>query len=371
MDDRVMTLTRMLGFDKNIEQEYQRLISLAYRVEYSAGKKAGIYGYYSFEYLYGYLYDEHRGKLVSSKYKDYKFKYYFDIYNQLILTEVYSQNDIVSKIFFYNYDHKKIVYYFTNNKLSLIGECKFNELNLPERYIYSNNFHNNKIYTFKEQLYEYTDREIIINYNINILNSKDDSLQDFDAFEYRLPISIIDSRKQSFFCDVNEEYLYSFLKKRIIEIIQSWEIENGYAISILINGDADIILEYNEDKAQPLNSKKRWNYIYWNLGNYNVLTNLEEREMFRQVLIEIDNQKRKDYSLNDLIDNPIVINILIKIINEIRYEEVILNKFKKEVPILIHDLELSNISIALTKQVNEKKLIADFIKWYKNDFHTN
>ncbi len=143
------------------------------------------------------------------------------------------------------------------------------------------------------------------------------------------------------------------------------DVKNGYALSLLISGK-NLELDYNEEseKNKDLISEERWNYAFWDQVNSKKIFN--EKEIFIDWLDYIDYKKDKFYSIKELIYHPVFKKILINVLNDIRNEGIIKDKFGKEVLIIIHDLEYYDDINALTKKVNEKELLTNFFIWYKN-----
>lgn len=374
MDENINLLNDLILKSKiAITKEYQKFIDNSVREEYSIGLNTGIFGYYSPEHLEDLMIiNQSRGKLVNPQKKKFDFKYYFDKNNELILTERhYRDIEDIDIIFFYNYPDRKKIYYFSSFKyLYLVGECTYDELNRLKRYIYTDCIINKKMLNYIEQLYEYTNDEVIIKYNVNVEPSL--MLPDgrMVAEEYRYPLSILfnKSTPKNNKLITNKD-IYNLLKNKIIEIIQSWNVKNGYAISVLIHGISTISLDYNEENEDnaDIHSEKRWNYALWEQHNYKVLKTNKEMELLQNWLNVIDIQFNEDYSINNLIDNDHFTDIIIKIMNEVRNEGLIKKVFGKEVPIIIHNLEYCDHVINLTKRVNDKKLLTDFIQWYQKD----
>jgi len=372
MNDKIILLNQLLEVKKDLKKEYQKFIDMSVRVEYSIGETYGPFGYYSSEYLGDFLLGGSRGKLVDSKAKKIDFKYYFDNNNDLILIERFFNGNVSDQIFFYKYNRKKEIYYFNiydnsiynySNKLYLVGVCFYDELNRLMKYIYTDYLINNQVLNYRELKYEYFKDELVIKFCIyshpnphtwpdgRIINE-----------EYRYPIKNNKTKKL-----IKDKEMYNFLKKRVIEIIESWTVENGYAISLIICESSSVSLDYNEENENnvDIHSEKRWNYAFWNQHDYEVTKSYEEKELLQNWLIYLDNKNGEDYSICNLIDNPHFTDMVVKIMNEIRKEGLISKTFGKEVPIIIHDLDYHDHMVKLTKLVNDQYLIDDFIKWYE------
>lgn len=164
------------------------------------------------------------------------------------------------------------------------------------------------------------------------------------------------------------EQLYQDIKSTI----ESWEESDIYAISFFvyeINEETQtpiLTLGYNTEE-QYLDSldeeedtqEVRWNYSYW-LQNQEYMFGYDETE-------EIVKAWLSEQSLSDTDDEDVLekefIKQLIFVAQELHNNNIIKKHFKKDIPILIHELEYYDKIAHQTELANPKGVADDFISW--------
>lgn len=199
-----------------------------------------------------------------------------------------------------------------------------------------------------------------------------------DVGKYEFEYSEDGSYKAGFYCAGNERYPYNRIKPYIKEILSGKKSERKkinlkeavckilnekinninekdlYAISIFIDDDdgvvTDFSINYNCEK-DCLNAGKydeeRWNYACW--------TGSEES------LIDII------YATGEECRKIKLKNIVTKFAKELQEQGVLKERFKKDIPIIIHDYEYSKVYLKATKECNVNGEAEDFFKWYNEE----
>lgn len=175
------------------------------------------------------------------------------------------------------------------------------------------------------------------------------------------------------------EYLYCKIKP----IIEGWDEEGIYAISFFvhINGVLDkfpyFAISYNteEDCSHSSQlSEERWNYAFWRQDENEIIGNEQSINILLQWYKEnnIKNIGQEDEELMyDVEHNYIgkgpngyyeLLQIISDVAKRLHNEKVIINTFKKEIPIIIHDLEYTWYELEATKRANPSGLVDMFLK---------
>ena len=177
------------------------------------------------------------------------------------------------------------------------------------------------------------------------------------------------------------------LKQLIERTILSWEEDNIYAISLYVNDDEDnpckptVILGYNTEEEYKDNLQytdeleARWNYAFW-VQNEELFFGIDDtaEDVKRWVL---DNgfkyyectkkiPKKKYESLENI--TIAFVNMLVEIVKEIHASDLLKNKFGKELPILIHELEYYDVIAEQNIEANGIELVKEFVKFCTQDY---
>ena len=154
---------------------------------------------------------------------------------------------------------------------------------------------------------------------------------------------------------------------KIKPIISSWTEDDIYAISFFVDDEADnpceptFTLGYNTEREynSALNSaydelEARWNYAFWQQNEELVFGVGNTSEIVKQWILDkglpyltydemFQGDPIKNYS--NIFDKRFekitieFVNVLINVVKELHETEFIKNKFGKEIPIIIHELE--------------------------------
>ena len=175
--------------------------------------------------------------------------------------------------------------------------------------------------------------------------------------------------------------LQKYLTKKIQDVILSWDEEEIYAISFFVysnesfeyNGISNVTefyVSYNTESdckgVGPL-SEKRWNYAFWRKNEAPIIQARKDDEGMRILFDwyreqELENIGYEDTNLcydsgmNYVGTGPIgyyeLLNEITAVAKKMQENGFIKNKFKKAVPIIIHDLEYSWYVMKATKIAN-------------------
>lgn len=175
------------------------------------------------------------------------------------------------------------------------------------------------------------------------------------------------------------EYLYN----KIRPIIEGWDEAGIYAISFFVytNEISDNIpsfaISYNTEEdcghSSQL-SEERWNYAFWRqeesevIGDEestNVLLQWYEENNIKNIGQENEEQMYDDDG-NYIGKGPNgyyeLLQVVADVAKKLHDEKIILNAFKREIPIIIHGLEYAWYELEATKNGNPNGLIDMFLK---------
>ncbi len=172
------------------------------------------------------------------------------------------------------------------------------------------------------------------------------------------------------------------LKKIIISNIHQWTDEDIYAISLFVYDENDnpckptVTLGYNTEtqvKEETPNAsdeqEARWNYAFWIQNQFFCFGIGETAKYVRNWL---ENNQLPYYEDDDAawnnaktyvdveVVNKAFIHELICIVKEIHQAGLLTQKFGKEIPIIIHELEYYDEIAKHNIEANGEKLVADF-----------
>lgn len=160
------------------------------------------------------------------------------------------------------------------------------------------------------------------------------------------------------------------LQLLIIQEIQKWENEDIYAISLYVNDEEDdplrptVMLGYNTEKqvmerVQDASDEQeaRWNYAFW-LQNEELYWGVGESEEYVKKWISENNLMDREDEVTEAF-----IKLLIDIVRDIHALGILRDKFGKEIPILIHELEYYDKIGEQNIQANGAELVRDFAEF--------
>lgn len=152
------------------------------------------------------------------------------------------------------------------------------------------------------------------------------------------------------FVDGSIEILYAKMKEKIRGLIEQkiseWQEDDIYAISLYVFDEEDdpcrpaAVLGYNTErqvqKSAPEASNEqeaRWNYAFWLQNEEMCLGRGETAEDIREWITEQDLWENEDEITSKFVD------MLVSIVQEIHASGLLKDKYGREIPILIHELE--------------------------------
>jgi len=177
--------------------------------------------------------------------------------------------------------------------------------------------------------------------------------------------------------------LAEFLYYKIKPIIESWDEEGIYAISFFVhtNEVSDNVpyfaISYNteEDCSHSSQlSEERWNYAYWRQDENEIIGDEETTNLLLRWYEEnnINNIGQEDEDLmydeesNYIGKGPNGYYELLQVVSDVAKrlhdEKIILNTFKSDLPIIIHDLEYAWYELEATQKGNPHGITDMFIK---------
>ena len=176
------------------------------------------------------------------------------------------------------------------------------------------------------------------------------------------------------FVDGSIEILYAETKEKIRSLIEQkmseWQDDNIYVISLYVFDEEDdprrpvAVLGYNTERQVQKNIKKasdeqeaRWNYAFW-LQNKEMCLGLgDTAEDIREWIIEQDLWDREEEIMEKFVD------LLTAVIQDIHALGLLKDEFRREIPMLIHELEYSEKIARQNIKANGETLVRDFVSF--------
>lgn len=171
---------------------------------------------------------------------------------------------------------------------------------------------------------------------------------------------------------------------RIKSIMETWdEDEEIYAVSFFVQagGEGEVpsfVISYNTEeycKGAPENDEERWNYACWSQDEENVIGGQEEKvlkEWYESQGISEEALGYEDLESNDNEDGTgtekgpkglyELVQILPDVAKKLKEERVVAHCCKKDVPIIIHDLEYTWYMVEATKKANPGMDLSGFLE---------
>ena len=185
-----------------------------------------------------------------------------------------------------------------------------------------------------------------------------------------------------------ENYIYNKFKLSI----ENWDdniCQDIYAISVFYGFNKDDVrqpyldLSYNTEEhfKTQINEasselEAKWNYAFWELREVVSVANFYEGdtggiklrdEWIKEEGLNYKNKEVKAGNKNWLKKCKKIkgglIEICIKVVKRLHNENVIINKFKKTIPVIIHELEYGVGIVDQSKKANPEGLLDEFEKW--------
>lgn len=173
----------------------------------------------------------------------------------------------------------------------------------------------------------------------------------------------------------------------IKETIEKWDVQDIYAVSLFVYDEDDnpsrptVTLGYNteqyfQDSIEDASDEReaRWNYAYWPQNEELVFGTGRTRKYVKEWLNQnnfpdISDQELENMDL-DKIDSFYFITQkfveeLVSIVQELHSSGFIRNKLKKDIPVLIHELEYYDTIAEQNLHANPADTVADFVRFCK------
>lgn len=183
--------------------------------------------------------------------------------------------------------------------------------------------------------------------------------------------------------------LKSYLFEKIKPIIENWDEESIYAISFFVHENMinssipTFSISYNTegdcDNASLL-SEERWNYAFWRQDEIEIIGDEASTNILLQWYQE-NNIKDVGYEDEDSMydeDSEYIgkgpngyydlLKVVADVAKELHEQKIIINTFKRELPILIHDLEYAWYIKDITREGNPNGEAQNFIEFLEENF---
>ncbi len=175
------------------------------------------------------------------------------------------------------------------------------------------------------------------------------------------------------------------IKQLIVDNINAWTDTDIYVVSLFVYDNNDnpckptVTLGYNtESQVQSTiefasdEEEARWNYAFWLQNNFFVFGEDETAETVKNWIITSGFPYFEDDDIS--LDNEEAIektseitsafvSILIDIVRDIHELGILTQKFGKELPIIIHELEYYDKIAEQNIKANGEQLVKDFAEW--------
>jgi len=183
--------------------------------------------------------------------------------------------------------------------------------------------------------------------------------------------------------------LLEYLFFKVKPIIESWN-ENGiYAISFFVhtneasNNIPYFAISYNTEEDcnhSPQLSEERWNYAYWRQDEREIISDEESTNVllqwYEENYIKNIGQEDKELMYDDechyIGKGPSgkyeLIQVITDLSKRLHDEGVMVNTFKRDIPIIIHDLEYAWYELEATKMGNPDGLVDMLLESISNMF---
>lgn len=156
--------------------------------------------------------------------------------------------------------------------------------------------------------------------------------------------------------------------------INKWQVDDIYAISLFVYDENDnpseptvtlgynTISNYNDSIDSAWDEQEaKWNYAFW-LQNEELIFGIGET---KKIIKEwVDNNFLNSTLLDEDDEQKITkafVAILIEIVKELHSSNFIKDKFNKEIPILIHELEYYDEIANQNIEANSYELVKEFV----------
>lgn len=175
---------------------------------------------------------------------------------------------------------------------------------------------------------------------------------------------------------------------RVKPIIEAWSGKDIYAISFFVYDDEDDVLKptvtlgYNIDahykdsiKDAYDEQEAKWNYCFW-LQNEELIFGIDDTaSLIYQWVLENGLESYTDENQDELFDENMIyigkgplltqrfVEVLIEVAKRLHANKVMINKFGRDIPIIIHELEYYKAIADETRLGNPDGQADNFINW--------
>jgi len=351
-------------YSLNFQQEYEKFVHKTTRIEYSKGGVTNIYGFYSFElYTELVITNYNKGKLYKHEISRYDYKYFFEN-NQLIMIEKFFDSILANTFLIYSVGADLIIIDYNNSKLDTskkqlhsVTICQYTDEHKLSKYLRGAVLSDLNIYYYESQEYAYTQTEMKIKRELYqyLMGEK-------IMHEAAFPISVLENKENMKNLKVSDQIIKNLLKNNWMSIMKSWNINKGYAISLIIHDRMTIEVDYaeeNEYNQSPF-SQERWDYTYWKQNSFPLLKSEEEKNLFSTWLNQLDDI---GISTDNLIVNTVFTNLIVTIVHEIITDGIIEKSFGRSVPVICTNFDISDEILELNRKVNIEELVRGYLLW--------
>ncbi len=183
--------------------------------------------------------------------------------------------------------------------------------------------------------------------------------------------------------------LSNYLYNKVRPIIESWNEEGIYGLSFFVytnvawNNLPYFAISYNTEKScnysLPL-SEERWTYAFWLQNEHEIISDEESTKIFLQWCEENnikdvgfeDESKMYDEECRYIGKGPNgyyeLLQVVVDIARRLHKEKVIMNTFKKDIPIIIHEYEYAWYSVEATRNGNPDGEASVFLEAVEKGF---
>ena len=164
----------------------------------------------------------------------------------------------------------------------------------------------------------------------------------------------------------------NYLLKEIKDNIEKWNTSDIYVISLFVYDEGDnpnqptVTLGYNTISNYEENiddawdeEEAKWNFAFW-LQNEEYVFGVDETRPIVEKWIQENNYIDED---DDMIVTNAFVKVLVDIVKELHQSGFIKEKFGKEIPVIIHELEYYEEIANQNIEANGYELVEEFVNF--------